>query len=136
MYCKHCGKELSDEALMCPNCGAPTGARSNIRKPSAPSDGQTSPLGAIALFLSIFSFVTGIIFGSFFYAYAASVILLYFISATSILPGLAAVCLGIAILHRREGGRGWVFAIVSIVAAGIALFFLFIAACVTASVVL
>ncbi len=25
MYCKHCGKELADEALMCPDCGTPTG---------------------------------------------------------------------------------------------------------------
>lgn len=23
MYCKYCGKELSDEAIMCPNCGTP-----------------------------------------------------------------------------------------------------------------
>lgn len=24
MFCEHCGKALSDEAVMCPNCGAPT----------------------------------------------------------------------------------------------------------------
>lgn len=26
MYCKHCGKEISDNALMCPDCGEPTNA--------------------------------------------------------------------------------------------------------------
>ena len=25
MYCKHCGKELSEDAFMCPACGAPVG---------------------------------------------------------------------------------------------------------------
>ena len=24
MFCKNCGKELADNAFMCPNCGAPT----------------------------------------------------------------------------------------------------------------
>ncbi len=24
MFCKNCGKELADTAVMCPNCGAPT----------------------------------------------------------------------------------------------------------------
>lgn len=23
MFCKHCGKEISDEAFICPNCGVP-----------------------------------------------------------------------------------------------------------------
>lgn len=25
MYCKKCGKEVDDSAIMCPDCGAPTG---------------------------------------------------------------------------------------------------------------
>ena len=24
MYCEHCGKELADEAIVCPNCGCAT----------------------------------------------------------------------------------------------------------------
>ncbi len=132
MYCRHCGKELSDEALMCPECGTPTGVKP-AQKPAAQADGQPSPLGAIALFLAIFSFVTGIIFGAFFYTYAASVILLYIVSAASILPGLAAVCLGIAVLFRQGEERDRIFAIVSIVLAGIVLFFLFVAGCVIAT---
>ena len=131
MYCKHCGKELSDEAILCPDCGTPTGVKPN-RKPAS-ADGKPSPLGAIALFLSIFSFVTGIIFGAFFYTYAASALLLYIISAASILPGLAAVSLGIAVLYREEKERDCIFAILSIVLGGVALLFLFITGCVIAS---
>lgn len=25
MFCTHCGKELNDQAVICPNCGVPTG---------------------------------------------------------------------------------------------------------------
>ena len=132
MYCKHCGKQLSDEAILCPDCGTPTGVKPTAHRP-APADGQSSPLGVIALFLALFSFVTGIVFGSFFYTYAASVILLYIIGASTILPALAAVCLGIAVLYRQGEERDRIFAIVSIVLAGVVLFFLFIAGCVIAS---
>ncbi len=131
MYCRHCGKELSDEAILCPDCGTPTGVKP---KPAAQNTGaHADPLGTIALFLAIFSFVTGIIFGAFFYTYAASVILLYIIGTSSVLPGLAAVCLGIAVLYRRGEEKERLFAIISIVLAGVALFFLFIAGCVIAS---
>lgn len=133
MYCRHCGKELSDEAPICPACGTPTGVKFKIPETAAEKIGQPSPLGAIALFLAIFSFVTGIVFGAFFYAFAASVVLLYIIGAASILPALASVGLGIAVLYRGGTNRERVFAVISIVLAGIALFFLFIAECIIAS---
>lgn len=38
MYCKHCGKELSDEAVMCPNCGTPTMHRAQPKKSAAESE--------------------------------------------------------------------------------------------------
>lgn len=25
MFCKHCGKEIDDEAVICPNCGVQVG---------------------------------------------------------------------------------------------------------------
>ena len=31
MYCVHCGKELSDEAIVCPNCGCATDSDVIIR---------------------------------------------------------------------------------------------------------
>ena len=132
MYCKHCGKQLSDEAILCPDCGTPTGVKPRARVAQRAGE-QADPLGTIALFLSIFSFVTGIVFGAFFYTYAASVILLYILGASTILPALAAVCLGIAVLYREEKERDRLFAIVSIVLAGVVLFFLFIAGCIIAS---
>lgn len=132
MYCKHCGKELADEAIMCPDCGMPTGIKP-AHKPAPPADGHTAPLGTIALFLALFSFVTGIVYGAFFYTYVASAILLYIIGTASILPGLVSICLGIAVLHRCETERDRSFAIASIVLAGVALLFLFIAGCVLSS---
>lgn len=31
MYCSHCGKELSDDAVLCPECGTPTANMSSYR---------------------------------------------------------------------------------------------------------
>ncbi len=135
MYCKHCGKELADEALMCPDCGTPTDGKHTVRRP-APVSEQPSPLGAIALFLAVFAFVTGIIFGSFFYAFTGSAILLYMIGATTILPALTAICLGIAVLIRGETGKDRAFAIAAIALAGTMLLFLFLSVCIIASGVL
>lgn len=39
MYCTHCGKELADEAIMCPDCGMPTDnfTRQGTSIPTAPN---------------------------------------------------------------------------------------------------
>ncbi len=131
MYCKNCGKELSEEALMCPNCGTPTGNKPHVRK-SAHAVSSAS-LGVIAFFLGCFSFVTGIIFGAFFYVYPAASLLLYIIGATTIMPALATICLGIAALMREIQSRYRVLTIVAIVLAGISLLFLYLTACILAS---
>ncbi len=135
MYCKHCGKELADEALMCPDCGTPTDGKRAAQKPALVNE-QPSPRGTVALFLAIFAFVTGIIFGSFFYVFTGSAILLYMIGATTILPALTAVCLGITVLIRGEAGKERAIAIVAIALAGTVLLFLFLSVCIIASGVL
>lgn len=32
MFCTHCGKELNDQAVICPNCGVPTGKFNQVQK--------------------------------------------------------------------------------------------------------
>lgn len=128
MYCKNCGKELSEEAIMCPNCGTPMGKISNARKVA--HDASFVPFGVIALFLGCFSFVTGIIFGAFLYVYSAAVILLYFLGASTILPALTAICLGIVAVMRKTESRDFALGIVAIALAGFVLLFLFLTACI------
>ena len=65
MYCRHCGKQISDEAIMCPDCGAPTKPvkvtppqEPNIEKPV--SDDKKSffnSLGIVGFVLSIYALI-------------------------------------------------------------------------------
>ena len=49
MYCKNCGKEISDKAVICPKCGVPV-RNVNMRKSKT-----TAVL--LAIFLGIFSWL-------------------------------------------------------------------------------
>ena len=134
MYCKHCGKQLSDEAFMCPECGAPTGVKPPVPI-EPPKDERTTPtahntpLGIIGFVLSTFAFVTGIIFGAFLFVFSGAVLLLYVLSATTILPGLVGICLGISAL-KNETGIAKILALTGIILAAFALLFMFIGGCV------
>lgn len=35
MFCKNCGKEIDDKAIVCPNCGVPTDNYTAVAKPAA-----------------------------------------------------------------------------------------------------
>lgn len=43
MFCKNCGKELDDRAVVCPNCGVPTDEKAfshnAVKENDAPSAG-------------------------------------------------------------------------------------------------
>ena len=135
MYCKYCGKELSNEAIMCPNCGTPTDLRTNPSKPQGTDGTPRAPFGLIALIFAAVAFLTGIIFGAFFLVpYFNTNFLLYFICGTAILPGIASIGLASAALyHRGSRTADRVMAIIAIVLAVIVLLFLFLSACVIAS---
>ena len=143
MYCRYCGKELSDKAFMCPHCGAPTNSdvaqkdEEKEVKPETQNTAQTSDtnktaLAIVAFVLSTFALVTGIIFGAFFYVYVGSVVLLYIIGATTILPALAGLAIGSYLLsagrnHLTFGGK--LFATLAVIYSVIVLLFLFLTAC-------
>lgn len=45
MFCKRCGKEIYDEAVICPNCGCDTGK--NVAPPYVPSGDDEASGGLI-----------------------------------------------------------------------------------------
>lgn len=40
MYCKNCGKELNDEAVVCVGCGSAVGSSKGAKKPTEGSEGK------------------------------------------------------------------------------------------------
>lgn len=139
MYCYHCGKEIAEEALMCPNCGAPTKNTNVVKQeeiaPVASNGVNINALSVVGLVLSLIGFVTGIIFGSFFLCYSYSIVLLYILSGSTILPALAGLSIGIYTLVSKNGNNhtAKACAICSIVFASVVILFLFIGGCVIAS---
>lgn len=62
--CKECGKEISDKAVTCPNCGTPvSNVQNNISQPSSNQPNKNSSLGVVALILSIIgcTFIFGVV---------------------------------------------------------------------------
>lgn len=142
MFCRHCGKEISDEAFMCPDCGTPTIERKNknIEKPdqSQNSDAKEKGISVIGFLFALIAFITGIIFGSFFFVFSASVVLLYVISATTILPALASLAIGIYTIITATENSDKIckpFAITSVSLSGFVVLFLFIAGCIIAAII-
>lgn len=137
MFCSHCGKELSDDAFMCPNCGSPI--RKTAQKKSIPQEGGKETGLAIAGFIpAMIAFVTGIIFGAFFYVYPGSALLLYTVGASTILPALAAISMNAYTLVRIRGKENALaknLSITAIVLAGVALLFLFLTGCILAATI-
>ena len=132
MFCSHCGKELADDAFMCPNCGSPIGK--SAQKKSIPQEGgKETGLAVAGFILAMIAFVTGIIFGAFFYVYPGSALLLYTIGASTILPALAAISINAYTLIQIRGKENTLaknLSITAIVFAGVALLFLFLTGCV------
>lgn len=56
MYCKNCGNQIADQAVICPKCGVQTGA--HLRKKLWPI-----PVGIISMFLSLPLFVVAPLLG-------------------------------------------------------------------------
>lgn len=56
MFCKHCGKEINDNAVVCVYCGCAVSERYNEPDPNAPANGWL-------VFLSFLVPLFGIIYG-------------------------------------------------------------------------
>lgn len=60
MFCKNCGKEIDDSALVCPNCGVATeNMMKNNNNSSVPA--QKNTLAIVGFVLSFFTSIIGLI---------------------------------------------------------------------------
>lgn len=55
MYCKNCGSNLDDRAVVCPNCGVPTG----VQPPEQTTESNT--IATVGFILSFFVAIAGLI---------------------------------------------------------------------------
>lgn len=55
MYCRNCGKEIADNAYVCPNCGVLTQAGQEDQKAASPSEdsGSKAGWGILSFFIPI-----------------------------------------------------------------------------------
>lgn len=128
MYCKHCGKTLSDEAIVCPGCGHPTRQdRCARRGKTLLEDDQSNICAIVAFVLSVIAFVTApFASAAFFICDNGFTILLSGIAL--ILITLCGFILGlIAFLHVRiQPTKIKVFSILAVVFTSVVLLLLFV----------
>lgn len=61
MYCKNCGSEIADKAVICVNCGVATAqANSGDKNCNCESEGISPKSGVVALLLCIFLGTIGV----------------------------------------------------------------------------
>ena len=53
MFCKNCGKEINDEAVVCPNCGVAT---EKMAQNSAPVPAQKNTMALVGFILALLGF--------------------------------------------------------------------------------
>lgn len=103
MFCKNCGKEIDDNAIVCPNCGVAT---ENMNKEAAataePAAKKVNVCAILSLVFSVLAFVGIWIFGWLFYlgapaALALSIVGLVFSKKLNNGKGLAIAGLAITI---------------------------------------
>ncbi len=58
MFCKNCGKEIDDSAVVCPNCGVAT---ENMAKNTTPVPAQKNTIAVVGFVLSFFTSLIGLI---------------------------------------------------------------------------
>lgn len=128
MYCKHCGKEISDEAIACPGCGHPTKCNhARKERPSMQDPRLSNPAAIAGLVLSAIAFVAGIVLLSISLAKSYGSILYYNILV--VLPAVLGLALDIFGFSRARIFGTFLqkaLAIVGMVLAGIALLYFFI----------
>ncbi len=135
MYCSHCGKEIAETAMMCPNCGAPT---NNQIEPKVKT--EKNPLVLSGFVISIISFIFGFIWmviglakdselasdivsaTSSLFTLLASSYLIYL----SILPSFGALALSISGLCKNSKGSNKAFGITATILSGVIILFYFI----------
>lgn len=68
MFCQKCGNEINDSAVVCPNCGCPTGNESSFASPVSSNvptieNGEKGTLADCAIIFAIIIPIVGLILG-------------------------------------------------------------------------
>ncbi len=81
MYCRNCGKQLSNDAFICPDCGAPATkyARHTVEARNATLNRNCTAIGVVCAIISAVMFVL----------FVVGAVLGYFISVMQIVFGIA-----------------------------------------------
>jgi len=61
MFCIKCGKEIHDEAVICPNCGCSTGKNSSVAETPIGDDKASGGLIAVSILFPIVGVILGIV---------------------------------------------------------------------------
>ena len=142
MFCTHCGKELADNALMCPSCGSPTSNTQNPvigateagrqEKPQQKTK-EKNPAAVAGFVLSAISFVLGFILITCIFAlygtdafFSASP----YVSLFVLIPAFGGLALNIyGMLHKNLNSTTKFLCILGLVFAGITIFYFFLGLC-------
>lgn len=65
MFCKKCGAEIMDEAVICVKCGTPTNNYANVQQAAGtPSADANAPANVVLVILSVLFPIVGFIMGA------------------------------------------------------------------------
>lgn len=104
MYCRHCGKEIDDKAVICIYCGVPTdNMNSNVTNPE-PADKKINGLALAGMIVGI----VGAVGGNYLFCIPSIV-------------GLILSIIGYKMVKTCKSGKG--FAIAGIIVSAVSLFF-------------
>lgn len=125
MFCKSCGKELANDAYMCPHCGSPA-SHNPVKRVEIPTEPFKS-IPFVAFILSIIAFAMAPFVGAAFFICNNG----FTIMLSSIALILIAICGFVFSLFaiarvQTQAGKTKVFSILSIVFTGVVLLLLFI----------
>lgn len=78
MFCKHCGKEIDDKAMVCPNCGVGTDNIAAMARTSEENVSKANPCAIIGFIFSlvavIFTFIVFVYWVAFAVGFVLSII--------------------------------------------------------------
>lgn len=57
MFCKNCGKEIDDKAVICPNCGVPTDNAATNTTGKNPADAPNSGFAVLSFFFPLIGLI-------------------------------------------------------------------------------
>ena len=101
MFCTHCGKEVNDNAVICPNCGVPTENYNKVSKPA----GTQQKLNGFAL-AGMICAIVGIVGGNYIFC----------------LPSIAGIILSIVgMVKVKDYNSGFGYALAGIIVGAIGL---------------